>query len=35
MTTLLDPFAVSLVAGVSIGVVAGWATTWLLGWLRE
>ena len=35
MTTLLDPFAVSLVAGISIGMAAGWSTIWLLGWLRD
>ncbi len=35
MTTLLDPFAVSLVAGISIGMAAGWGTIWLLGWLRD
>jgi len=35
MTTLLDPFAVSLVAGISIGMATGWGTIWLLGWLRD
>ena len=34
MMTLLDPFVVSLVTGVSIGFVAGWGTVCLLGWLR-
>ena len=33
--TVLDPFAVSLIGGVSIGLVAGWGTVCLLDWLRE
>jgi hypothetical protein len=33
MTTLLDPFGVSLIAGTSIGFVLGWGTVCLLDWL--
>ena len=35
MMTVLDPFAVSLITGVSIGLVAGWGTVYLLDWLRD
>jgi len=31
--TVLDPFAVSIMAGISIGLVAGWGTVWLVDWL--
>jgi hypothetical protein len=33
--TVLDPFAVSIIAGISIGLVAGWGTVWLFDWLRR
>ena len=33
LTTLFDPFGVSLIAGTSIGVVLGWGTVCLLSWL--
>jgi len=35
MMAVLDPFAVSLITGVSIGLVAGWGTVCLLDWLRD
>ncbi len=35
MMAVLDPFAVSLITGVSIGLVAGWGTVYLLDWLRD
>ena len=33
--TVVDPFAVSIIAGISIGLVAGWGTVWLVDWLRR
>jgi len=33
--TVLDPFAVSIMAGISIGLVAGWGTVWPVDWLRR
>jgi len=35
MITVLDPFAISLVTGLSIGFVAGWGTVCLLDWFRD
>ena len=35
MMTVLDPFAVSLITGASIGLVAGWGTLCLLSWLKD